>query len=68
MRYEINSRLIIPQKNDENRISEQELRFAFIVKSFLGDAVLKEYKFSVETPAEKSYRFTEGGILLRANS
>ena len=40
MRYEINSRLIIPQKNDENRISEQELRFAFIVKSFLGDGVL----------------------------
>jgi len=55
---ETGSRLIIPQKNDENRISEQELRFAFI-ESFLEDHSLKEYKFSVETPTQKTYRFTE---------
>ena len=57
---ETGSRLFIPQKNDENRISEQELRFAFI-ESFLEDDSLKEYKFSVETPTKKAYRFTEGG-------
>lgn len=55
---ETGSRLFIPQKNDENRISEQELRFAFI-ESFLEDDSLKECKFSVETPTKKTYRFTE---------
>lgn len=61
---ETGSRLFIPQKNDENRISEQELRFAFI-ESFLEDDSLKEYKFSVETPTKKAYRFTEGGKKIR---
>ena len=55
---EIKTRLVFPNYADKKtiRISEQELRFAF-VEAFNDSPVVKEQKlfYSIETPTEKSY-------------
>lgn len=60
---EIATRLIFPKcANNGTRISEQELRFAF-VEAFNASQDVKEKKlfYSVETPTEKRYKgFSEG--------
>lgn len=54
------NRLIFPNYNNGTiRVSEQELRFLFIEK--LNDILEKEnLYYSIETPTEKKYKFTEG--------
>lgn len=51
-------RLFIPtSREDTIRISEGEIRSAFI-EQFLKDPVLQSYSYSIETPTEQSYRFS----------
>lgn len=55
------SRLIFPRKRDESiRVSEQELRFAF-VEEFLNneEAEAKEWFYAVEVPTEDVYDFSD---------
>lgn len=55
------SRLIFPRKRDESiRVSEQELRFAF-VEEFLKDeeAKAKDWFYAVEVPTKDIYDFTD---------
>lgn len=52
------SRLIFPKKRDETiRVSEQELRFAF-VEEFLKDEKAKDWFYAVEVPTKDKYRFS----------
>ena len=51
----------IPMKKDnEPRISEQELKYAFL-ELFVKDNDMKGYEYSVETPTEGKYKFTDNG-------
>lgn len=53
------SRLIFPRKRDESiRVSEQELRFAF-VEEFLKNKEAKEWFYAVEVPTEDVYDFSD---------
>lgn len=55
------SRLIFPKKRDESiRVSEQELRFAF-VEEFLKDeeAKAKDWFYAVEVPTKGKYYFSD---------
>lgn len=53
-------RLYVPSLNaDSPRISEQEIRCAFI-ELFLNDFYFKDYSYSIETPTQLTYRFTKG--------
>ena len=50
----------IPQKDGEPRISEQELKQVFL-ELFVKCDDMQGYTFSVETPTELEYKFTENG-------
>lgn len=51
-------RLFIPSTGEDSiRISEGEIRSAFI-EQFLKDPIFQSYSYSVETPTESSYRFS----------
>lgn len=50
----------IPMIDGKLRISEQELKYAFL-EIFIKDEAMKGYKYSVETPTEKPYKFTADG-------
>lgn len=50
----------IPVKDNKQRISEQELKYAFL-ELFIKDFDMKGYEYSVETPTGKTYKFTENG-------
>ena len=53
------SRLIFPQKRDGSiRVSEQELRFAFI-EEFLKFEKAKDWFYAVEVPTKDKYDFTD---------
>ena len=53
------SRLIFPRKRDESiRVSEQELRFAF-VEEFLKDEKAKDWFYAVEVPTKGKYYFSD---------
>ena len=52
------SRLHIPILGNSYRISEQELRFAFL-EQFLKSDCFKDYLYSAEMPTEYLYRFSE---------
>jgi len=56
-------RLIVPNNNDEPRISEQEARFIYT-------AILQNtnYYYSVETPTIGKYSFTGGGSMTTART
>lgn len=52
--------LLIPQYRDGGgRISEQELKHVFI-QEFLSCPIFNGWKYSIETPSEKIYKFTQG--------
>lgn len=56
-----NSRFTIPLNEDGKlRISEQELKLSFI-ETFLKSSEFKGYMYSVETPTQNMYSFTEKG-------
>ena len=53
------SRLIFPKKRDESiRVSEQELRFAF-VEEFLNNEEAKDWYYAVEVPTKIKYDFSD---------
>lgn len=57
--------LLFPRyRKGEDRISEQEARFCFAA------AVerIKEYRYSVETPTQETYSFTDGGGKISAQT
>lgn len=56
------ARVHIPKAGNSGRISEQELKMAFI-EVFLADKGLAEegYTYSVETPTERLYKFSKDG-------
>ncbi len=56
------ARVHIPKAGNSGRISEQELKMAFI-EVFLADKELadKGYTYSVETPTERPYKFSKDG-------
>lgn len=56
-----NSRFTIPLNEDgKPRISEHEMKLSFI-ETFLKCSEFKGYMYSVETPTQNVYRFTEKG-------
>lgn len=50
----------IPTQCNKPRISEQELKYAFL-ELFVKDFDMKGYEYSVETPTGKTYKFTDNG-------
>lgn len=53
------SRLIFPKRRDESiRVSEQELRFAF-VEEFLNNEEAKDWYYAVEVPTKIKYDFSD---------
>lgn len=64
----------VPLKDGEQRISEQELKYVFL-ELFVKCDDMQGYTYSVETPTEKNYKFSDGsknvtpecGIGRRAN-
>lgn len=50
----------IPLKDGKPRISEQELKYVFL-ELFIKCETMQGYTFSVETPTEGKYKFTENG-------
>lgn len=58
------SRLIFPKKRDESiRVSEQEVRF-LLVRELELHKVDHGFYYSVETPTEGLYKFSEGGKII----
>lgn len=59
--YGGNERLYIPKNNQGTmRVSEQELRLLFI-ELFLSDERFKSYRYSIEPPTIRKYRFSSKG-------
>ena len=50
----------IPTQGNNPRISEQELKYAFL-ELFVKNTDMKGYEYSVETPTEEIYKFTDKG-------
>ena len=58
--YDGKCHIHIPPKDEEQRISEQELKYVFL-ELFVKCDDMQGYTYSVETPTENKYRFSEKG-------